>query len=141
MYFAKALKVNTGKWKSLAIYPVLFWKCRHWHYYKHSSTGSKWKKRRRLLTPAFHYGILEDFAEVFQEQAKIFVEILQVIKLLHLPCNWSWLILFNSPIYAAKDIRSEWMDEWVNGWMDEWMNEWMNEWMGDWISSKDWQTS
>jgi len=41
------------------------------------STGSKWKKRRRLLTPAFHYGILEDFAEVFQEQAKIFVDILQ----------------------------------------------------------------
>ena len=42
------------------------------------STGSKWKKRRRLLTPAFHYGILEDFAEVFQEQAKIFVDVLQV---------------------------------------------------------------
>eukprot|EP00112_Aurelia_sp_Birch-Aquarium-sp1_P013574 Seg2883.1 transcript_id=Seg2883.1/GoldUCD/mRNA.D3Y31 product="Cytochrome P450 4V2" protein_id=Seg2883.1/GoldUCD/D3Y31 len=39
-----------------------------------SSTGSKWKTRRRLLTPAFHYGILEDFAEVFQEQSAIFVE-------------------------------------------------------------------
>ena len=43
-----------------------------------SSTGPKWKTRRRLLTPAFHYGILEDFAEVFQEQAAIFVEQLKV---------------------------------------------------------------
>eukprot|EP00795_Rhopilema_esculentum_P008283 gene8283-14241_t len=38
------------------------------------STGNKWRKRRKLLTPAFHYGILNDFAEVFQEQAQIFVE-------------------------------------------------------------------
>lgn len=38
------------------------------------SDGSKWKTRRRLLTPAFHYGILDDFAEVFQEQADIFVK-------------------------------------------------------------------
>lgn len=47
-------------------------------YITYVSTGDKWKKRRRLLTPAFHYGILEDFAEVFQEQAKIFVDTLEV---------------------------------------------------------------
>ena len=42
------------------------------------STGDKWKSRRRLITPTFHFKILNDFVKVFQEQAAILVSHLEV---------------------------------------------------------------
>lgn len=41
-----------------------------------TSDGTKWHKRRKLITPTFHYRILEDFLPVFQEQAEILASIL-----------------------------------------------------------------
>ncbi|CAL1289342.1 unnamed protein product, partial [Larinioides sclopetarius] len=39
-----------------------------------TSEGSKWKQRRRALTAAFHFRILEDFVSVFDYQSKYMVE-------------------------------------------------------------------
>lgn len=37
-----------------------------------TSTGQKWLSRRKIITPAFHFNILEDFVEVFEKQSSIF---------------------------------------------------------------------
>ena len=38
--------------------------------------GDKWRNRRRLLTPAFHFGILNSFLRVFNKQSRVLCGIL-----------------------------------------------------------------
>ncbi|CAN8020559.1 unnamed protein product [Ixodes persulcatus] len=42
-----------------------------------TSSGSKWRSRRKMLTPAFHFRILEDFLPIMNEQGEIFARALQ----------------------------------------------------------------
>ncbi|GIY61051.1 cytochrome P450 4V2 [Caerostris extrusa] len=42
-----------------------------------TSPAAKWRNRRKLLTPTFHFTILEDFIPVFQEQSSVLVSKLQ----------------------------------------------------------------
>ncbi|XP_073838193.1 cytochrome P450 4d8-like [Musca autumnalis] len=41
-----------------------------------TSDGHKWHSRRRIITPTFHFKILEEFVEVFDQQSKVLVECL-----------------------------------------------------------------
>ncbi|XP_017054594.1 probable cytochrome P450 4d14 isoform X2 [Drosophila ficusphila] len=38
------------------------------------SNGKKWFRRRKTITPAFHFKILEDFVEVFDQQSAVMVQ-------------------------------------------------------------------
>ncbi|KAH8411531.1 hypothetical protein KR215_006200 [Drosophila sulfurigaster] len=41
------------------------------------STGRKWYSRRKIITPTFHFKILEQFVDIFDQQSSILVEQLQ----------------------------------------------------------------
>ncbi|XP_049765138.1 cytochrome P450 4C1-like [Schistocerca cancellata] len=41
------------------------------------STGAKWHSRRKMITPAFHFKILDNFIEVFAEKSEILIDILK----------------------------------------------------------------
>ncbi|XP_055934616.1 cytochrome P450 4C1-like [Argiope bruennichi] len=45
-----------------------------------TSTGPKWRARRKLLTPSFHFKILEDFLPTFNDQSLILVKKLQSLQ-------------------------------------------------------------
>lgn len=42
-----------------------------------TSEGEKWHLHRKLLTPAFHFQILDSFMEVFSTKSQILVETLE----------------------------------------------------------------
>jgi len=66
-----------------------------------TSTGSKWKSRRRLLTPTFHYKILTDFVDVYNEQAETMIQKLDA------KVDKGEFNIFNNVTLCALDIICE----------------------------------
>lgn len=42
-----------------------------------TSTGRKWFARRKVITPAFHFKILDQFVDIFDKHTDTFIEILR----------------------------------------------------------------
>ena len=42
-----------------------------------TSKGDKWKNHRRMLTPAFHFKILEDFIPIMSDMTQVLIEIME----------------------------------------------------------------
>lgn len=45
-----------------------------------TAEGEKWKQRRRLITPSFHFDILQSFLEVMNEQTQIMISKLKMME-------------------------------------------------------------
>lgn len=39
----------------------------------YADTGKKWFERRKVITPAFHFKILEEYVEIFDRLGNVFV--------------------------------------------------------------------
>ncbi|CAL4117635.1 unnamed protein product, partial [Meganyctiphanes norvegica] len=66
-----------------------------------TSGGTKWRSRRKLLTPTFHFKILEDFVEVFNRQS------VKLVEKLHQESNGKPFDIFPYISRCALDIICE----------------------------------
>lgn len=68
---AKRWLISKHRWQSFLISTFTF--C---HYVKNFLflLGKKWQERRKIITPAFHFKMLEKFSETFNRISNTFVE-------------------------------------------------------------------
>lgn len=64
------------------------------------SRGRKWHQRRKIITPAFHFRILEQYVEIFDRQTQ------QLVRQLRRACNGSPIELGHATHLCALDIIS-----------------------------------
>lgn len=86
-----------------------------------TSTGAKWKDRRRLLTPAFHKHVLEDYLETMNEKADIMIKNLKAkmktnksIEIQKFITLCALDIIVETAMGATSDLQSQGDNDYVN---------------------------
>ena len=79
-----------------------------------TSTGHKWRTRRRMLTPAFHKHVLEDYLETMNEKADIMIDLIKAkmingkteIELQHVITLCTLDIIIETSMGGKSDLQS-----------------------------------
>ncbi|XP_022229687.2 uncharacterized protein LOC111079011 [Drosophila obscura] len=94
-----------------------------------TSTGSKWHKHRKMITPSFHFNILQDFHKVMDEYSNKFVRLLKKVSAgdsildiqnhvayltLDVICNTAMGVSINAMENRASEIAQAFRDICVN---------------------------
>ncbi|KAK4871605.1 hypothetical protein RN001_015729 [Aquatica leii] len=85
-----------------------------------TSEDSKWHYRRKLLTPAFHFNILQEFFKVFDEHSQLLVEKLEeecdkpYVDIFSLVSNFTLHIICETAMGIKLDESKKSMREYVN---------------------------
>ncbi|XP_040357560.1 cytochrome P450 4c3-like [Ixodes scapularis] len=66
-----------------------------------TSSGAKWRKRRKMLTPAFHFRVLESCMTIFNDQARVFLH------KLHESSHLDYVDIFPMMTHCSLDILCE----------------------------------
>lgn len=66
-----------------------------------TSSGAKWRKRRKMLTPAFHFRVLESCMTIFNDQARV------LLHKLHESSHLDYVDIFPMMIHCSLDILCE----------------------------------
>ncbi|CAN7993836.1 unnamed protein product, partial [Ixodes hexagonus] len=66
-----------------------------------SSSGGKWRKRRKMLTPAFHFRVLESCMTIFNDQAKV------LLRKLHESSDLGYVDIFPMMTHCSLDVLCE----------------------------------
>lgn len=66
-----------------------------------TSSGGKWRKRRKMLTPAFHFRVLESCMTIFNDQARV------LLRSLHESSHLEYVDIFPLMTHCSLDILCE----------------------------------
>lgn len=66
------------------------------------STGCKWQKRRKIITPAFHFRILEEFVDIFEHESRVLLKNLERHRQQHGFDLSEWIDLFTMDTICGR---------------------------------------